>query len=81
MGYDALKRKPHESNDASGLAPLSDKVHELGALVALGSGMTVGMDLLKQEGHIRYQRPHGLHALGVELHLALAGSVGDVPVL
>ena len=43
--------------------------------------MTVGMDLLKQEGHIRYQRPHGLHALGVELHLALAGSVGDVPVL
>ena len=29
------------------------------------------MDLLKQEGHVCGQRPHGLHTLGVELHLAL----------
>ena len=43
--------------------------------------MAVGMNLLKQEGHVVGQRPHGLHALGVELHLALAGSVGDIPVL
>ena len=60
---------------------LPDKVHELGVLVTLRSRMAVGMDLLKQEGHVRGQRAHGLHTLGVELHFALAGSVGDVPVL
>ena len=29
---------------------LSYKVHELGTFFALGSGMAVGVDLLKQEG-------------------------------
>ena len=36
--------------------------------------MAVGMDLLKQEGHVRGQSTHGLHTLGVEFHLALAGT-------
>jgi len=40
--------------------------------------MAVGVDFLKQEGRVGGQRAHGLHALGVELHLALAGTVGDV---
>ena len=36
--------------------------------------MTVGMDFLKEEGHVRSEGAHGLHALGVEFHLALAGT-------
>ena len=43
--------------------------------------MAVGMDFLKQEGHVRGEGSHSLHTLGVELHLAFAGTVGDVPVL
>ena len=39
------------------------------------------MDLLQQEGHIGRQCAHGLHALGIEFHLSLASTVGDVPVL
>lgn len=60
---------------------LSDEVHEHMLLVSLGSGIAAGMDLLQQPGHVRGEGPHGLHALGVECHLALSGSVGDVPVL
>ena len=43
--------------------------------------MAVGVDLLKQEGHVGGESAHGLHTLGIELHLAFASSVGDVPVL
>ena len=39
------------------------------------------MNLLQQEGHVVGQSAHGLHALGVSFHLALASTVGDVPVL
>lgn len=37
--------------------------------------MAVGVDLLKQEGHVGGESAHGLHTLGIELHLAFASSI------
>lgn len=60
---------------------LSDKVHEFRLLVALRCGLAAGVDFLQQPGHVVAERAHGLHALFVELRLAFAGAVGDVPAL
>ena len=50
-------------------------------LVPLRSSIATSMDLTQQPGHVRGKRPHGLHTFGVEFHLALSCTVGNVPVL
>ena len=50
-------------------------------LVPLRSCIATNMDLSQQPGHVRGKRPHGLHAFGVEFHLTLSCTVGNVPVL
>jgi len=50
---------------------LSDEIHGLPWLALGIVGRAVGMNLLQKEGHVVGQCAHGLHTLGVELHLAL----------
>ena len=80
VGYHLLPLFFHRYSPLSALG-ISNEVHELRTLVALGGSIAVGMNLLQQEGHIGSQGAHGLHTFCVELYLALACAIGNVPVL
>ena len=51
------------------------------SLIPLRGSIAASMYLFQQPGHVRGKRPHGLHTFGVEFHLSLSGTVGNVPVL